>query len=266
MPAREQYAAKLAPAVAELLKPYLEVVGALNEPDTLKLYPGSPASVRAWLRSDDRLPALQPQHPPAAGVGAAGLVLGGVACLVAAAGGGLVLRRMRPPESGLPEVPAVPDSPAGLARAAERAMDADEAATAPPPQWQLIRDLAIEALAGTRAALTIHTALPVVVERSNVIVDEGTPEQVVLPLKPAAGGNQYSVPLLVNHSGLPSLGAQRSYTGFLAPGASSPEYDLGQNRTDVTGLTIWATGQPGGCNTGSLNSWSGTLYVTTTGA
>lgn len=74
-----------------------------------------------------------------------------------------------------------------------------------------------------------------------------------------------AVDILVNHSGLPSLGAQRSYTGFLAPGASSPEYDLGQNRTDVTGLTIWATGQPGGCNTGSLNSWSGTLYVMATG-
>ena len=51
--------------------------------------------------------------------GRAGLVLGGVACLVAAAGGGLVLRRMRRTASGLPEVPAVPDSPAGLWRDAD---------------------------------------------------------------------------------------------------------------------------------------------------
>jgi hypothetical protein len=74
-----------------------------------------------------------------------------------------------------------------------------------------------------------------------------------------------AVDILVNRTGLPSLGAQRSYTGFLAPGASSQEFDLGHGRTDVTGLTIWATGRPGGCNTGSLESWSGTLYVTATG-
>ncbi len=48
--------------------------------------------------------------------GRAGLVLGGVACLVAAAGGGLVLRGMRRTASGLAEAPAVPDSPAGLER------------------------------------------------------------------------------------------------------------------------------------------------------
>lgn len=52
-------AAKLAPNVEALLKPYLEVIGALNEPGALKLYPGSPALVRAWLRSDDRLTACE---------------------------------------------------------------------------------------------------------------------------------------------------------------------------------------------------------------
>jgi 23S rRNA (adenine2030-N6)-methyltransferase len=52
-------AAKLAPDVEALLKPYLEVIGALNEPGALKLYPGSPALVRAWLRSDDRLTACE---------------------------------------------------------------------------------------------------------------------------------------------------------------------------------------------------------------
>ena len=48
---------------AALLKPYLEVVGALNEPGQLRLYPGSPALTRAWLRPQDRLIAceLEPQ-------------------------------------------------------------------------------------------------------------------------------------------------------------------------------------------------------------
>jgi len=49
--------------VADLLKPYLDVVGALNERDRLTVYPGSPAIVRAWLRPQDRLTAceLEPQ-------------------------------------------------------------------------------------------------------------------------------------------------------------------------------------------------------------
>ncbi len=48
-------AAPLAAPVAALLAPYLEVVGALNERDRLKAYPGSPALARAWLRPQDRL-------------------------------------------------------------------------------------------------------------------------------------------------------------------------------------------------------------------
>jgi 23S rRNA (adenine2030-N6)-methyltransferase len=48
-------AAKLPAPVAELLSPYLEVIGALNEPGRLKIYPGSPAIARAWLRPQDRL-------------------------------------------------------------------------------------------------------------------------------------------------------------------------------------------------------------------
>jgi 23S rRNA (adenine2030-N6)-methyltransferase len=56
-------AAPLAAPVAELLAPYLEVVGALNERGRLKIYPGSPALARAWLRPQDRLIAceLEPQ-------------------------------------------------------------------------------------------------------------------------------------------------------------------------------------------------------------
>jgi 23S rRNA (adenine2030-N6)-methyltransferase len=42
-----------------LLAPYLEVVGALNERGRLKVYPGSPALARAWLRPQDRLIACE---------------------------------------------------------------------------------------------------------------------------------------------------------------------------------------------------------------
>jgi 23S rRNA (adenine2030-N6)-methyltransferase len=52
-------AATLAPPVAALLAPYLDVIGALNEPGRLKLYPGSPAIARAWLRPQDRLIACE---------------------------------------------------------------------------------------------------------------------------------------------------------------------------------------------------------------
>jgi len=53
------FAARLPDAAAEFLAPYLEVIGALNAPDTLKTYPGSPALVRAWLRPQDRLIACE---------------------------------------------------------------------------------------------------------------------------------------------------------------------------------------------------------------
>jgi 23S rRNA (adenine2030-N6)-methyltransferase len=46
-------------AVAELLSPYLEVIRALNERDRLRVYPGSPALARAWLRPQDRLIACE---------------------------------------------------------------------------------------------------------------------------------------------------------------------------------------------------------------
>ena len=59
-------AAELAPPVAALLAPYLEVIGALNERGRLKLYPGSPALARAWLRPQDRLIACEIE-PKAAG-------------------------------------------------------------------------------------------------------------------------------------------------------------------------------------------------------
>lgn len=52
-------AAELPEKAAALLAPYLEVIGALNERDRLKIYPGSPAIVRAWLRPQDRLIACE---------------------------------------------------------------------------------------------------------------------------------------------------------------------------------------------------------------
>jgi 23S rRNA (adenine2030-N6)-methyltransferase len=59
-------AAELPPPVADLLAPYLDVIGALNERGRLTLYPGSPALVRAWLRPQDRLIACE-LEPLAAG-------------------------------------------------------------------------------------------------------------------------------------------------------------------------------------------------------
>ena len=55
--------ASLPQAAAALLKPYVDVVAALNDPGKLAVYPGSPALVRAWLRPQDRLIAceLEPQ-------------------------------------------------------------------------------------------------------------------------------------------------------------------------------------------------------------
>ncbi|HET7849913.1 MAG TPA: 23S rRNA (adenine(2030)-N(6))-methyltransferase RlmJ [Pseudolabrys sp.] len=52
-------AARLPEKVAALLKPYLDVVAALNARGELKHYPGSPALVRAWLRPQDRLTACE---------------------------------------------------------------------------------------------------------------------------------------------------------------------------------------------------------------
>lgn len=57
-------AAQLSPEAAKLLAPYLDVIGALNEQADLKratprIYPGSPALARAWLRAQDRLIACE---------------------------------------------------------------------------------------------------------------------------------------------------------------------------------------------------------------
>ena len=51
--------AQLPEAVTALLSPYLDVIGALNERGRLRIYPGSPALARAWLRPQDRLIACE---------------------------------------------------------------------------------------------------------------------------------------------------------------------------------------------------------------
>lgn len=52
-------AAKIPDAAAALLWPYLDVVRALNDRNRLRVYPGSPALARAWLRAQDRLVACE---------------------------------------------------------------------------------------------------------------------------------------------------------------------------------------------------------------
>ena len=59
-------AAQTPEAVAKLLSPYLEVVRGLNERDRLRVYPGSPALARAWLRPQDRLLACELEPKTAA--------------------------------------------------------------------------------------------------------------------------------------------------------------------------------------------------------
>jgi 23S rRNA (adenine2030-N6)-methyltransferase len=67
-------AAQLSEPVGALLAPYLEVIGALNERGRLKVYPGSPAITRAWLRPQDRLIACELE--PKAAVALAGHLRG----------------------------------------------------------------------------------------------------------------------------------------------------------------------------------------------
>ncbi|MCK6544516.1 hypothetical protein L6R52_01475 [Myxococcota bacterium] len=50
-------------------------------------------------------------------------------------------------------------------------------------------------------------------------------------------------------------------TPYLAPGASSPTYDLGPARGTYT-VQLQGLGTVGGCNSGRLASWGGTLFVT----
>jgi peptidoglycan hydrolase-like protein with peptidoglycan-binding domain/uncharacterized protein YkwD len=64
---------------------------------------------------------------------------------------------------------------------------------------------------------------------------------------------------------LPFDTMRRSGGDFLKPGASSNEVDLSKGPGQYR-VRVWAEGRPGGCNTGRLDRWEGTLYVTTSGA
>jgi 23S rRNA (adenine2030-N6)-methyltransferase len=61
--------ARLTSQVRALLSPYLEAVAALNPGGGLKVYPGSPLLVRAWLRPGDRLIACELEPRAAAALG-----------------------------------------------------------------------------------------------------------------------------------------------------------------------------------------------------
>lgn len=56
--------------VEHLLAPLFDVVGALNAPGTLTVYPGSPALIRAWLRPQDHFTACELEPKAAAALAA----------------------------------------------------------------------------------------------------------------------------------------------------------------------------------------------------
>jgi len=58
--------ARLSVATAAILAPYLEVVHSLNDVGRLRVYPGSPAFARTWLRPQDRLMACELEPKAAA--------------------------------------------------------------------------------------------------------------------------------------------------------------------------------------------------------
>jgi 23S rRNA (adenine2030-N6)-methyltransferase len=65
-------AAAFAPAVRDLLAPYLDAVESFNRGGALQLYPGSPALVRGWLRPQDRMVVCE-REPKAANALAAAM-------------------------------------------------------------------------------------------------------------------------------------------------------------------------------------------------
>src|SRR5882724_2313524 len=91
-------AAALAPEVRGLLAPYLDAVAAFNPPaglGTPKIYPGSPALVRHWLRRQDRLIACEAQ--PAAARALENRMRGDARVKTVAIDGYMALRAYVPP-------------------------------------------------------------------------------------------------------------------------------------------------------------------------
>ena len=88
--------AAVPPALAALLAPYLTAIAALNAGGPLRLYPGSPALVQAWLRDIDRLVACELEPAAAAALTAA--FARDRRILVAAIDGWLALKAQLPPK------------------------------------------------------------------------------------------------------------------------------------------------------------------------
>ena len=79
-----------------LLAPYLDAVAALNAPDQLTLYPGSPMLARAFLRQTDRLLACELE--PRAASALAGNLRGDPRCKAIAIDGWTALHAYVPPK------------------------------------------------------------------------------------------------------------------------------------------------------------------------
>jgi hypothetical protein len=59
-------------------------------------------------------------------------------------------------------------------------------------------------------------------------------------------------------------GAAQAPSAFLTPGASTGLLDFGDLTEGRHDITVQAEGRPGGCNTGRLGSWVGTLKLIVT--
>lgn len=71
-----------------------------------------------------------------------------------------------------------------------------------PSRTESGADGAVEGLVGTRVTLTVHTAQPLIAEKSRVVFDAQTPGEFALPLKAAQPRSKdYSVQFTLNHSG-----------------------------------------------------------------
>jgi hypothetical protein len=98
------------------------------------------------------------------------------------------------------------------------------------------RDGNVEAVVGTRVTLTIHTALPVVVEKSQIVIDEGTGDQLALPLRQVAPDKpDYQAQLIVNHSGQYKIQLKNE---FDLPNLDEPPRSIVAQPDDVPTIVI----------------------------
>jgi hypothetical protein len=61
-------------------------------------------------------------------------------------------------------------------------------------------------------------------------------------------------------------GVERAVTPFLAPGQTSATYSLGPVTPGSHTLGVQAEGTVGGCNTGALSGWGGSVQITASAA